>query len=217
MLPHTSPASISSFSAAFYYLLPITISEATSGRFEDLVWADFTCRPIYEERRCDAVHSSIPSSLTGALSGVCLSWIGNGSHLVAWNERAGLDRMSSVYMSGSLGRDSLPSLLLLPAITFDPPCLPLHPHPISLGWDGGQKKPAGGFASVRESACRWSYDACRPFVQQAVRPPPGSNCQVRDQTSVEAIFTFISHPHCTIGRFPLQLPVWASVQITVTV
>lgn len=96
-----------------------------------------------------------------------------------------------------------------------PPCLPLHPHPISLGWDGGQKKQAGGFASVRESACRWSYDACRPFVQQAVRPPPGSNCQVRDQTSVEAIFTFISHPHCTIGRFPLQL--WASVQITVTV
>lgn len=37
-----------------------------------------------------------------------------------------LARMSSVYMSGSLGCDSLPSLLLLAAITFDPHPLKLH-------------------------------------------------------------------------------------------
>lgn len=104
-----------------------------------------------------------------------------------------LDRMSSVYMSGSLGRDSLPSLLLLPAITFDPP-----PPPISLGWDGGQKKPA----SVRESACRWSYDACRPFVQQAV---PAARQQLSSARSDERGGTFFllfflppSRPHIVI-------------------
>lgn len=92
------------------------------------------------------------------------------------------------------------------------------PPPISLGWDGGQKKPA----SVRESACRWSYDACRPFVQQAV---PAARQQLSSARSDERggtflfsfFFTSISPPHCNIGRFLLQLPVWAFIQTTETV
>lgn len=95
----------------------------------------------------------------------------------------------------------------------------LWPSSISLGWDGGQKKLAGGCASVRESACRWNYDACRPFVQQAVPAARQllSSTRSEERGGTFFFFTSISPPHCNIGRFLLQLPVRAFIQTTETV
>lgn len=68
--------------------------------------------------------------------------------------------------------------------TFDPPTLLPVPHP-----------PGRATAlSVRESACRWSHDACRPLVQQAMAAHgllAGSYCQVHGQTSVEALLLLL--------------------------
>lgn len=90
----------------------------TLGQFEDLVWSVFTCRPIYEQ--CGAVHTFITSSSTGAVRDLLFmnwQWVSFSSlRWVCW-----LDRMNSVYMSDSPGHDSLPSLRLLPAMTFEPP------------------------------------------------------------------------------------------------
>lgn len=109
---------ISSGPAVLHYLLPMANFAKTLGQFEDLVWPVFTCRPIYEQ--CGAVHTFITSSSTGAVRGLLFmnwQWVSFSSlRWVCW-----LDRMSSVYMSDSPGRDSLPSLRFLPAMTFEPP------------------------------------------------------------------------------------------------
>lgn len=124
-----------------------------------------------------------------------------------------LDRMSSVYMSGSLDCDSLPSLLLLPATTFDPP-------PSLQAEMVGRRN---WLAAVRLSESQPVVETMMPadLLFNRPCPLPGSYCQVHDQRSVEALFiyffTSISTPHCNIGRFLLQLPVRAFIQTTETV
>lgn len=124
-----------------------------------------------------------------------------------------LDRMSSVYMSGSLGRDSLPSLLLLPAITFDPP------PPSHLFRLGRWAEEACVCQRVSLSLKLW----CLPTfcsTGRARRQAATVKCTIRRAWRhffSFVFFTSISPPHCNIGRFLLQLPVWAFIQTTETV
>lgn len=182
-----------------------TFLQGRRGQSQGFVCPNFTCRPIYEEHGGATAHrcTYILGNLTGTLSDVCLSWIGNGSNLAAWDEWAWLDRMSSLYASGALGRDSLPSRLLLHSLTSDP-------SPVSLAGGrvrmvAGRRRPAGNGAKCVSVSGRLSgsqpvvefYDACRPFAQQAV-PDSTHNCQVYDQTSMAAPFLPSSHPRIVI-------------------
>lgn len=127
-----------------------------------------------------------------------------------------LDRTGSLYMSGSLDHDSLPSLPLLPAMTFDPT------SPSRLFRLGRRAVAAGRPATERDvrlsaADCQRVSLSLKPMMPADLVfnrpcPPPCCNCQVHDQTSMEALFTSISSPYWNIGRFPLKHPVWASIQ-----
>lgn len=171
MLPLTSPVYIHQlyFSCFPLFCNHDNLSGGTLGQFEDSAWPDFTCRPIYEQLTGTHIY---PGNLTGMLSDVCLSWIGNGSNLVAWDECAGWTEWvhSTCQGPGLLHRDHRAVTVSHHCCFFQPWPLTPPPH-ISLGRDGAAME-----RNVRLSAAGLSesqsvveiYDACRPFVQQAV-------------------------------------------------
>lgn len=139
-----------------------------------------------------------PPLLDSRLPLMNLQWVsfGREAEVPMWRP---VDRMSS----GSVGRDR-PSTTTTTAASsgsrpLTPPlCSPCHIPP------GRATAP-----SVRESACRWSHDACRPFVQQAVaarRREATVKCTVRRAWRPCFFFfsTSTSPPppwYCNIGRF----------------
>ena len=182
------------------------LSGGTLGQFEGLVWPDFTCRRIYE--RCGGAmahwyhwYTYITGSLTGVLSDVCLSWIGNGSNLVAWDECAGWTEW--VHSTCQAHR----TMTVSHHCCFFQPW-PLTPPPplVSSGWDSEGKPPAGWQRSemcvcqqpiVRESACHWNL-WCLPTLcstGRARRRATTVKCMVR---RAWRSFLHPSHPHIEI-------------------
>lgn len=200
----SSQLHLSFISAALHHLYPWRSFLGTLGQLEDLVWL-YMQAYLWAAWRC---HGSLVSlvyihhgSLTGVLSDVCFSWIGNGSNLEAWDECAGwTERVLSTCQAHWTMTVSHHCRFFQPWPLTPPPPL------VSSGWGGEQKPPAGWQQSemcvcqqpiVRESACRWNL-WCLPTLcstGRAHRLATTVKCMIR-----RAWRPFLppSHPHIEI-------------------